>query len=259
MRILLLADYPAGFKIAQFLKNRHENIVGVILPRQGTRNPLNQGYPEKIIDLLGLPNNMIFKDEEMDTPDFLEKVRKIKPDLILSIFWGFLLKPKFYNLASLGGINLHLSYLPYNRGRNPNVWPIVDQTPCGVTLHFIDSNPDSGDIIAQSKIAIKSTDTGGTLYKKLVTESISLFKRTWSSIKKGSIVTKKQSKKFASHTVKDLNKIDHIDLDKYYKASKLINILRARTFPPFPSAFFIDKQGAKVYVRIKLTEEKLPQ
>jgi methionyl-tRNA formyltransferase len=41
-------------------------------------------------------------------------------------------------------------------------------------------------------------------------------------------------------------------MEKEYKAKDLINLLRARTFPPHPSAYFIDDQGRKVYVRVNL-------
>lgn len=30
-------------------------------------------------------------------------------------------------------INLHISYLPYNRGADPNLWSFIEDTPKGVT------------------------------------------------------------------------------------------------------------------------------
>tara|TARA_B100001248_G_C27286806_1_gene410484 strand:+ start:64 stop:633 length:570 start_codon:yes stop_codon:yes gene_type:complete len=49
-------------------------------------------------------------------------------------------------------INLHISYLPYNRGSHPNFWSFVDKTPSGVTIHEIDEGIDTGKIIYQKKI-----------------------------------------------------------------------------------------------------------
>ena len=48
--------------------------------------------------------------------------------------------------------------------------------------------------------------------------------------------------------------IDEIDLDRAYQARDLLNILRARTFPPYPGAFFREN-GRKIYVRLELEEE----
>lgn len=256
MKLLLLVDYPAGYEIAKYLKKRGEEIVGVFLPPRGTRNYLNKGYPEKILRVLGLPKEKIFDGDDIGKKDILDDVKSLKPDFVLSIFWGVLLKEEFIKIPKKGCINLHLSYLPYNRGRNPNVWPIVDETPAGVTIHYIDSGADSGDIIVQSKVSVESVDTGESLYKKLVDKSINLFKKAWLTIETGRFSRKKQQKRHPAHTVNDLQKIDKIYLNKSYNAKKLINILRARTFPPFPSAYFIDKDGKKVYVRIQLKKEK---
>ena len=255
MKVILLADYPAGYEISRFLKQTGEDIVGLFIPRAGTRNPLNEGYPEKILRILNLPKERIFKGEDIEKQETLEKIKTLKPDLILSIFWGFLIKLELINIPKLGCINLHLSYLPYNRGRNPNIWPIVDKTPAGVTIHYINGDADRGDIIAQSEIAVETIDTGETLYNKMVNESIKLFKKTWSNIKSGKIARRKQRIKYRAHTTMDLEKIDEIVLDKSYVAENLINILRARTFRPFPSAYFIDKNGKKIYVRIQLERE----
>lgn len=256
MKLLLLIDYPAGFEIAKYLKQRGEDIVGTFIPPPGTRNYINEGYPEKILKVLNLPKEKVFKGEDMEKKEILDKIRKLSPDLVLSIFWGSLLKLELINIPNAGCINLHLSYLPYNRGRNPNVWPIIDKTKAGVTIHYIDSHADSGDIITRSEVIIDSTDTGKILYQKLVAEGIELFKKTWPDIRNGNITRKKQKVKYPAHTVKDLSKIDQISLNKSYVAEDLINILRARTFKPFPSAYFIDKNGKKVCVRIQLEKEK---
>ena len=58
--------------------------------------------------------------------------------------------------------------LPYNRGMHPWYWSIVDETPAGVTIHFIDENIDEGHIIAQKEVLIDPTDTGESLYGKLL-------------------------------------------------------------------------------------------
>lgn len=47
-------------------------------------------------------------------------------------------------------MNLHISYLPWNKGADPNFWSCIDGTPAGVTLHHIDAGVDTGDIIAQA-------------------------------------------------------------------------------------------------------------
>lgn len=56
----------------------------------------------------------------------------------------------------------------------------------------------------------------------------------------------------AAHAGRDLRTLDVIDLDASYRARDLLNLLRARTFRPFPAAHFVDEHGWKVYVRPEL-------
>ena len=55
-------------------------------------------------------------------------------------------------------INLHLSYLPYNRGAHPNFWSFVDNAPSGVSIVEIDKGIDTGSIIYQDTTQVKSDD-----------------------------------------------------------------------------------------------------
>jgi len=58
------------------------------------------------------------------------------------------------------------------------------------------------------------------------------------------------------HYGKEFFELDEINPAKNYKAIDLINLLRARTFPPHKSSFFI-KDGIKYYVEVKITKEFL--
>tara|TARA_B110000114_G_scaffold175747_1_gene205618 strand:- start:930 stop:1169 length:240 start_codon:yes stop_codon:yes gene_type:complete len=46
-------------------------------------------------------------------------------------------------------LNLHISYLPFNKGTHPNFWSFAENTPSGVTIHKINKKIDSGNIIYQ--------------------------------------------------------------------------------------------------------------
>jgi methionyl-tRNA formyltransferase len=247
-----MADYLAGYEITKYLKCNSEDIVGLAVHDISKENIVNMGYTDDIIKIANLPKTKIFNGVQIQSGDCLNKIMALNPEIILSIFWGYLLKPELISIPNYGCINLHLSYLPYNRGRNPNIWSIVDETPAGVTLHYINNGVDSGDIIVQSKVEVEPVDTGETLYNKLVKESIELFKNNWINIKNGALTRTKQDDSNATyHRMDDIHKLDKIDLDKEYKARDLINLLRARTFLPHNSVYFIEN-GKKIYVRVDL-------
>ena len=56
------------------------------------------------------------------------------------------------------------------------------------------------------------------------------------------------------HRSADLARLDRIDPNGLYRASDLIDILRARTFPPYPGAF-LDLGDRRVYLRLELEEQ----
>jgi len=251
-----MADYWSGYEVAKYLKERNENIVGLAVHPPRMEGYLNRGYTKKIKDILCLPKEVVFEGDDIQSGKHLDKIKALNPDIILTICWGFLLKPELIELPPLGCINMHMAYLPFNRGKNPNVWPIIDGTPAGVTLHYIDAGIDTGDIIAQVNVSVESIDTGQTVYQKIINESVSLFKTAWPKIRSGSAERTPQDNYQATFRyARDLKILGAIDLNKRYLAMDLINILRARTFPPFPSAYFIDENGKKIYIRVQLEQE----
>ena len=97
---------------------------------------------------------------------------------------------------------------------------------------------------------VEMTDTGGTLYRKLEVAALELFRRTWPSINAGNATRRPQdAESGSSHRTADVRAIDELDLGRMYRAEDLINILRARTFPPYPGAYFLHN-GKKIYLRL---------
>ena len=65
-------------------------------------------------------------------------------------------------------INMHISFLPWNRGSDPNLWSWIEDTPKGVTIHRVDVGIDTGEILLQQEVPIDlETDTLRTSYDKL--------------------------------------------------------------------------------------------
>lgn len=250
MRIIYCANNLVGWEILSWLKERKENVVGLIV-----HSSEKQKWGEKIISVFDFPNDKIFYGNSLDDPKTLGAIRNLQPDIALSIYFGYIFKKPFLDLFSYGCINLHPAYLPFNRGAYPNVWSIIDGTPSGVTLHYVNEGIDSGDIISQKQIDVKITDTGDSLYHRLESASVDLFKETWPKIRMGQIHrTTQKSNEGTFHKVNDVDKIDEIDLNRDYNAGELINILRARTFPPHKGAYIVQNQK-KVYIDVQLSED----
>jgi|GEM_PF-437399 len=246
LRIALLANNFVGFEIARYLKKEGENIVFL-----GAHEKKRQKHTQEIIAEVEAPY-VVFADK-LHSKKTLTLLKKLKPDILIAAFWGYILKKDLIEIPEMGCINFHPGYLPYNRGMNPNVWPFIESTPAGVTIHFIDSGVDTGDIIAQRIIPITPFETAGTLEKKTWAEIVNVFKKTWPKIKSQKIRRKKQNEKLkTSHKAIDIGSLDFIDPQKKYSGQELIQRLRARSYSDHTYAF-TRINGKKVYVNITLS------
>ena len=66
-----------------------------------------------------------------------------------------LLKKKILINCKRAIVNLHISYLPYNKGSHPNFWSFMNNTPKGISIHEIDHRVDRGNLIYRKKINFK--------------------------------------------------------------------------------------------------------
>jgi methionyl-tRNA formyltransferase len=90
------------------------------------------------------------------------------------------------------------------------------------------------------------------LYRRLEFASLELFKETWPAVRAGNAPRLAQNRAAGTrHRASDVEDIDEIDLEASYKARDLLNVMRARTFSPYPGAYFRDG-GRKVRLRLAL-------
>ncbi|MCH2140154.1 MAG: hypothetical protein MK100_03875 [Phycisphaerales bacterium] len=222
--------------------------VGLVLNPESTRR-----HAEELIDACGLSREFIFDGAELAQKKTIASLAALKPDIGLSVLYDQIIKPEVIDLFPAGIVNLHPGFLPYNRGNYPNVWSIVDGTPAGVTLHYIDDSLDTGDVIAQRKVEVLPVDTGKTLYHKLENAMSELLRDEWSKVLDSQVKRVVQDLSAGTyHRRRDVDSIDSIDLDGQVRAGDLIDILRARTFPPYRGAFF-EYEGRQINVRIDLS------
>ncbi|GIK27090.1 MAG: formyl transferase [Anaerolineae bacterium] len=247
MKIVYLANGFLGYTILEWLKQQQDtSVVGLVV-----HPPERRRYGDEMIADANLPDYRVFDGSTINSDATISAIKELDADLGVSIMFGYILRPDILSVFRHGVINLHPSYLPYNRGAYPNVWSIIEETPAGVTLHYIDQSIDTGDIIAQTRVNIEPVDTGATLYSKLEKAAYELFTTQWPRIIAGTASRTIQPRGGTSHRVRDVETIDQIDLDRSYTGRELINLLRARTFPPYLGAYFIH-EGKKVYVSIEL-------
>lgn len=131
-----------------------------------------------ILQMLNRTNNVVQTEEKIDILSILPK-----PDFIISYGYKHILSKEVVSEFKGRAINLHISYLPYNKGADPNFWSWFDDTPKGVTIHEIDEGIDTGKIIVQKLVKMGEYETLSTSYVKLKNEIEELFIENWDVIK----------------------------------------------------------------------------
>jgi methionyl-tRNA formyltransferase len=246
MRILYCGNNRLGLEVLVWLRARGEDVVGLVV-----HPPERRTCGAEILAAAGLPPGRVFDGSRLGEPGTREAIRDLGADLALSVLFSHIFDPPFIALFRHGILNLHPALLPYNRGAFPNVWSIVDRTPAGVTLHYVDAGLDTGDVVARREVPVEPVDTGESLYRKLERASLALFAEAWPLIRAGGAPRLPQPPGGTFHRRDDVARIDRIDLDASCRAGDLIDILRARTFLSHDGAYFI-VGGRKVHLRLHL-------
>ena len=249
MKIGLFAADVVGNEVSKFFGENQEPLACLVLDSTDRK-----GLNSEIIRNSGVADlGKVFYSDSLYEEQTLTALRSLELDLILLAWWPYILKKSLIEIPRMGCLNFHPSYLPYNRGKHYNFWTIVEDTPFGVTLHWVNEGIDSGPIAFQSLIEKSWEDTGKTLYYKAQKEIVRLFKEKFPEIKRGNIPRIPQDlSKGSFHRSNELEEVSKIELDKNYRARDLLNILRARTFRPYPGVWFIDN-GIKYEVRVEIT------
>ena len=131
----------------------------------------------------------LYHTDKIGTAKFLEFVRDLGPDIILSVACPRIIGKSLLEIPRLGCINVHCSLLPKGRGRDPGFWPLaLGHTETGITIHYMDEKMDNGDIILQRTMPIHAEDTLESLYRRIAKVSADLIVTTLDDIEKGTVL-----------------------------------------------------------------------
>ncbi len=146
--------------------------------RKGNRGQIQVSAVKQV----GLDNTILVLQPN-DIKTEYEEISNLNPDLIITCAYGQILPKALLDLPRLGCINVHASLLPKLRGGAPIQKAIMDgHTKTGITIMYMDTKMDEGDIISQLPVDIEENDTYDTLHDKLSKVAVKLLLDTLPSI-----------------------------------------------------------------------------
>jgi peptidoglycan/xylan/chitin deacetylase (PgdA/CDA1 family) len=149
---------------------------------------LRKAFPERCHTMDDLRRKYGFSVRgvgNLNGPEAIRALRECRGDLGI-VLGTRILKPTTFSIPRLGCINLHKGKVPEYRGLPPGFWELYDgATTAGVTVHFVDSKLDTGDIVATEEFAISPRETPDTLAQKLHQQGASILARAVAAIQTG--------------------------------------------------------------------------
>lgn len=107
----------------------------------------------------------IFQPEKLSrSPEIVQSMRDLKPDILVMVAFGQILKKEVLEMAPMGVLNLHGSLLPKLRGAAPINWAVINgDSFTGNTTMFSDSGVDTGGMLLKQKVPIGPDTTSEDL------------------------------------------------------------------------------------------------
>ena len=166
--------------------------------------------------------------------DGLDWLRSKNPEVIFTVNYRRILTPSVLGIPNGAGFNIHGSLLPALRGRSPLTWSIIlGHQQTGVTVHKLDPEVDTGEIVAQEAIPIGPRDTSLTIQQRMLEMYPLLVHRTLEDYAKGTLVYRAQ---VGEASYGERRTPDDGEIDWTWSASRIYNWVRALT-EPYPGAF----------------------
>jgi len=249
MKLVLFAHQNWGVKgIESILKTSHKILHVYTHPKNYDK--YEKEWYKSVFDTCK-KYNISVEERLTSTKDDANKIKKLKPDLIMSLGWRRLIPKSIFQIPKYGTLNLHDSLLPKYGGFAPINWAIINgESEIGVTMHFVDEGIDSGNILLQRKISVKPDDTVYDVYKKALKQTDFLVQKSLELVQSQNQITKKTTDKgfTCSRRFPDDGRIDWYD-DRL----TVYNFIRALS-PPYPSSFCFYK-NKKIFIHYaKLTK-----
>ena len=188
----------------------------------------------------------LYKLNHINDADVAEVVKKHEIDWLFIIGWSQIASVDILKVPRKGDIGAHPTLLPIGRGRAAVPWAILkglDKT--GVTFFKMDEGVDTGEILDQFEIPLRSDETATTLYNKVNEAHIELIHQIWPKLIEDMIVGVKQDESLASSwegRTPDDGELNHsmtlIEVDRLVRA----------TTRPYPGAYKMYNTKKKIII-----------
>src|SRR5438093_8812832 len=249
MRIVFIGTGEIGVPTLEALLKSEHDVVGVVTQPDKPVGRTQQIEPPPIKKVLigrgRPPGAPILQPPRIKDPNTIEEIRAQTPDVIVVIAYGQILPRDVLEIPKIACLNLHASLLPRWRGATPVQAAIAGgDLETGITVMHMDEGLDTGDILLQKRIDIRSNDTGGSLHERLAQIAPEALLESLRLLATNAAPRIPQENALATYAPKLKREDGRIDWSEPAQAIER----KIRAFNPWPGAFTeIDGQYLKIF------------
>jgi methionyl-tRNA formyltransferase len=182
LRVVFFGNSEGAFSNRHFaaLKEVPCKLAAVVDVPPSRRLSTNAFAPdgESFVEYAGRRGIPAFEPDQPNSPEFVAKMRDLRPDLVLAVGYLNRLREELLSAPRLLAANFHASLLPAYRGLHPVFQTLRGgERWGGLTVHFVDAGLDTGDILYQVRVRIRRNDSVGSLYDRITDRSVGLVER----------------------------------------------------------------------------------
>jgi methionyl-tRNA formyltransferase len=145
----------------------------------------------------------VLQPENASSPSFCDQIQAMKPDLIIVVAFGQILKKRLLDIPKWGAVNIHGSLLPKLRGAAPIQRAIMNhEMITGLTVMRMDEGMDTGPILFQEEVPVIKDETAGHLHDRLSVTAGDLMVRSLRSMAQGPVHERPQNSAEATYAPK---------------------------------------------------------
>lgn len=182
-------------------------------------------------------------------PEIVQAMADLKPDILVTVAFGQILRKNVLNMARFGVMNVHGSLLPKLRGAAPINWAIINgDTVTGVTTMYSDPGIDTGKMLLKREIAITDDMDAESLASAMSLVGADLLKETLKKLMEGNLLPEEQNNDEATYA--PLLKKEMGNIDWHKSAREIHNLCRGLSSWPGTYSHFEGQQIKVVSTRM---------
>jgi methionyl-tRNA formyltransferase len=250
VKFAFAGDRGVAVRILDFLVQRGDMPSALLVSETSLAthaNDLQELLPSTVPVLTG---------SEFRGPEGIALLEELNLHLVVAVHFPYLVPVRILDIPRRGWVNLHPSYLPYNRGWHTPTWAILEDTPAGATLHAMSPTVDAGPILHQRETPKEPHDTAHALYQRIIETEVEVFKEKWPELSTGAWEPRRQPEGGTTHDRRELERsgIRRIDFNQRIRTEDVLRRIRALTTNDVREAAYFEVDNRRFHVQIDIRE-----